>query len=446
MHDLPIPADAETQTAPDLYAEVPCERVIGIAGTGKSYSMRQRAEADLSDILLTATTGIAAVNLGCLSLNSTLKYFNTESLRDIYVRGILVRRLHEIALSFRHLGIEEYSMLGAEALDILYLATKEANLYHDIEHPLGLVLCGDLGQLPPVKERYCFEADCWPRFAANTIRLTHVYRQSDGPFLDALNLIRSGNGTGAAELLTSAGAAWHTMTDQDFEGSTILPTNAQVNRHNVLALRKVRGRSFLVSSKRWGDQRAEWGENKRTHEWGIPEYLDLKIGAYVMLLSNSMDSGYANGDCGHIEEYNPPSIVVRLVRTGELVVINPIVRSVEHVYPPRDWNQYAATVSSPDEGSHWLPEPHHRKRTRKYVTGQIEFLPVRLAWATTVHKAQGLTLDRVQIDFRDPFFATPSMVYVGLSRSRTLEGLRLVGMKERFIMQCKTDVRVIPWI
>ena len=445
MTDLPI--SDELQTAPDLYAEVPCERVIGIAGTGKSYSMRKRAEADPSDILLTSTTGISAINLGCVTLNSTLKYFNTESLRDIYVRGILVRRLHEIAQSYRHLGIEEYSMLGAEALDILYLATKEANLYHDLDHPLGLVLCGDLGQLPPVNERYCFDADCWKHFAANTTRLTHVYRQSDGPFLDALNLVRSGDGAGAAEILTSAGAAWHTMTDPEFTGSTILPTNAQVNRHNALALRKLNGAMFTVPSKRWGEQRSEWGENRRTHEWGIPPMLDLKVGAYVMLLSNNTDLGYANGDCGHIVGVHPATrmVDVQLVRSTEMVTITPIVRSVEHSREPLGWDDDSPEISAGDMVD-WLPQPHYRKRTRKYVTGQIEFLPVRLAYATTVHKAQGLTLDNVQVDFRDQFFGTPSMLYVAMSRARSLSGLRLVGMRERFIMQCKTDPRVIPWI
>ena len=80
------------------------------------------------------------------------------------------------------------------------------------------------------------------------------------------------------------------------------------------------------------------------------------------------------------------------------------------------------------------------------MSGQVEYFPVRLAYATSVHKSQSLTLDRVQVDFRDHFFGRAAMLYVALSRCRTLEGLRLVGQPERFVTQCSVDERVRRWM
>jgi ATP-dependent exoDNAse (exonuclease V) alpha subunit len=83
---------------------------------------------------------------------------------------------------------------------------------------------------------------------------------------------------------------------------------------------------------------------------------------------------------------------------------------------------------------------------RRFVEGQVEMWPVRLAYASTVHKSQGLSLDKLQVDVRDHFFSQPAMIYVALSRCRTLEGLRVVGQRERFIKQCTIDERVRPYL
>ena len=83
---------------------------------------------------------------------------------------------------------------------------------------------------------------------------------------------------------------------------------------------------------------------------------------------------------------------------------------------------------------------------RRFVEGQCELWPVRLAYASTVHKSQGLSLDRCQIDIRDHFFGQPAMLYVALSRCRTMERLRVVGQRERFVRQCAVDERVRPWL
>lgn len=336
-------------------------------------------------------------------------------------------------------------MLHGDQLDIIYRGVEDANRYPDLrDRPLGILLVGDLAQLPPVKGPWVFTADCWDRFAAATERLTRVYRQDGGAFLDALNLLRAGDGPTAADVLTRAGAAWTTQLDTEFDGTTILPKNAMVGRYNALALSKLPGKAFGASSRRWGRQRTEWGENLRTHEWGIPPRLELKLGALVMVLANAPDFSVVNGDTGHVREWDSATgqVTVDLLRTGQPIAVKPLVRSVEERERPEGWSERSPRF----EETTWHAAPHYVSRTRRYVTGQIEYLPLRLAYASTVHKSQSLTLDRVQVDFRDRFFSEPAMLYVALSRCRTLDGLRLVGDADRFAAQCHIDERTVPWI
>lgn len=437
---------------------VPVSYETGRAGTGKTYNLLKDSAAPDSKIKLCASTGIAAVNLGTTTVNATLRYFDTASLRDAYLSGSLTRTMHDLALAYRWLAIDEGSMVEADQLDLIYRGAEEANKYKDVEEPFGIRLVGDFAQLPPVQGRWAFEADCWRHFSAKTTRLEKVWRQDGGPFLDALNYAREGRGGPAAETLESAMAlsssagtsgaqecsTWNNSRDEEFDGTTILPKNQLVNRHNALVLARHPGKVIEVKSRRWGKQRSEWGENSRTHEWGIPPLTEFKIGAYVMILANAADFEYANGDCGHIEELVGGAFQIRLVRTGEVVSVPKIIRAVDDRSKPEGW--HGLVVPKNEDFGGWRAEAHFRGQARRYVFGQVEYYPLRLAWASTVHKSQGLTLDRVQVDFRDRFFASPAMLYVALSRCRTLGGLRLVGMKDIFVRACQMDQRVRDYV
>lgn len=425
--------------------DVECEFRTGKAGVGKSFQLVEEVAKDPTSMIITATTGIAAVNLGAVTLNSTLGYFNSNSMRDAYLTGQLTRALHVLARRYRKIAIDEGSMLADVQLDILYRACRDVNRYKDVfERPIGIVLVGDFAQLPPVRAKWAFEGVYWNHFAKRITRLTKVWRQAEGPFLDALNLAREGKGGECAEVLTKAGAHWYTSRDPDFDGTTILCKNAMVSRHNELVLDSKPGKKFRVLSRRWGQQQSEWGYNEKTKEWGIPPFLDLKLGAYVMMLSNAPDFRYVNGECGHVVDASPDAVVVRMVRTGKDEPISKIVRGVERLDPPLGFS--GPSIARAEDDGRWLAREHFRGRVRKYVTGQIEFYPMRLAWASTVHKSQGLSLDRVQVDIRDRFWASPAMAYVALSRCRTLEGLRIVGQRETFAQYVKNDERVTPWL
>jgi ATP-dependent DNA helicase PIF1 len=437
--------DVPSEETIDFDRPIPCEFLTGNAGTGKTFQTLALHEQDPSYAWLTATTGIAAVNLGATTVHSALRYSDTDSLRDLYISGRLTRILHEIALKKHRLLVEEASMIDARQLDIWYRGVVEVNRYRDVKVPFGLTLVGDFGQLPPVRAPWAFEASCWPEFASRTTRLTKVWRQDSGPFLDALNAARVGNGGLAAEILTSIGITWHTSTNQEFDGTTILSRNQQVNRYNDLAMDRVPGPRIIVAARRWGKQRSEWGENQKTHEWGIPERAELKVGAYVMILSNAPDFSWVNGDCGHIVAFESSAFHIHLKRTDEVVEIRRIVRGVEQYSKPEDPYTGRKIHKLEDRGE-FIPEPHYRGWVRRYVLGQVEFFPIKLAYASTVHKSQGLSLDIVQIDFRDQFFREPAMLYVALSRCRTWQGLRLVGMREVFARQCRSNPRVREWL
>jgi hypothetical protein len=129
---------------------------------------------------------------------------------------------------------------------------------------------------------------------------------------------------------------------------------------------------------------------------------------------------------------------IRLVRTDSVVSVPKLVRSVTVKDKPERWD---STLR--DDGYHAM---EHRDGKGKYVLGQVEWYPVRLAYASTVHKSQGLSLDKLQVDIRNSFFSHPGMLYVALSRCRTLEGLRIVGQRERFVMHCNADERVQRWL
>jgi len=217
-----------------------CEFLCGVAGSGKTTLIRERVTADPTYGIIGSTTGISAVNIGAVTLNSLLRFFDTKSLRDSFLQGHLTRTLHTLAKKHRRLIVEEVSMMDGVQLDILYRALCEANRYKETE-PMGLMLVGDFAQLPPVNASWAFEAACWPGFAAHVERLDYIWRQDDAMFILALNHARAGRGVAAVGILDALGVTWHSQRDLDFDGTTIVPKNDMVSRHNSMILDRMPG-------------------------------------------------------------------------------------------------------------------------------------------------------------------------------------------------------------
>jgi hypothetical protein len=463
-----VPDAARGQFSPD--APTPCAFITGRAGSGKTWTIRERCSSDPQYAALASSTGISAINLNTVTIHSLLGFFDTDSLRDAYLHGSAQRRLRKVAdEGFRNVVVDECSMIGRETLDLLVRVFDDVNLHREEkgEGPVGLILLGDFGQLPSIADRpagyrptpgrrseslptpWCFESQFWGRFAENETRLMKVWRQTDPRFLAALDFARAGRGRESLEVLRSSGFAFSDSVDMVYKGTTVVGKNDEVDRINQLRLDRERGRLIQLPSRRWaagGKTRPEWKH--------IPDRTILREGCYVMILANQYDEGrmvYANGDCGWVRGIESahgtqPSVMVELVRTGEVVAVQSLVRDISHLEKP----QWVSAAEWPEQGKEsdgrFLAQPHYRKAKGRYVVGQMEYYPLRLAYATTLHKAQGLTMDSCQVDIRSWMMKSPAMIYTALSRCRTLAGLRLVGTAEMFADRCKADPKVARWL
>lgn len=481
IDDVPLPPQRDTSTTDVEFGyddedgfgsqaveaieskETPCSFITGVAGSGKSFTVKQRLLDDPGYAVLASTTGISAVNLNATTIHSLLGFFDLDSLKDAYLSGSAQRKLRQIREDgFKNVVLDEISMFSCDMLDVLYRVFEDVNQNLPRgEEPIGLVLTGDWCQLPPIAERkhtgrgakpptpWAFDAKCWPKFEQNTTRLTKVWRQTDPQFLAALNYARSGNGPQTAGIFKAAGVEFNAMVDSEFDGTTLVGKNEEVDRFNQLALDRVKGRLIGLPTRRWGKQRSEWKN--------IPErQIVIRENAYVMLLANKYNEyrelEYANGDCGHVkgivlseDRTQPPAVVVELVRNGREVLVSYIVRNVESKEKLPGEGETDTIPAKDDDGS-YHEKPHYRAAAKKFVSGQIQYYPIRLAWASTIHKSQGLSLDRCQIDFKSWMLGMPAMAYVALSRCRTMQGLRIVGIPEAVANKCKIDERVRRWL
>jgi ATP-dependent exoDNAse (exonuclease V) alpha subunit len=384
--------------------------LTGLAGTGKTTLINEIKRLYPRRFELCATTGIAAVNLGSKTLHSTLKFFDVKSLENAWREGLLHMNLRKVRAHYDILGIDEASMLGAEMLDFIVNAIDDIN-NDNTGKELGLWLFGDLCQLPPINMKYIFHSDYWERFEQNTVRLTKVWRQDNKEFMDAINLIRANKGIAAMQLMQKCGVKFTSAVDDKFEGTTLIPNNNDVDSYNDKRLQDVPGNLIRNVNIPKGVKDNSWDKL-------IPTELRTKIGAYVMILSNDIQEWrYVNGDCGYIRAYDPIEEIfdIELKRTGDTVKIRRIKRENFSSKEPEKWQ------STPTF------QPYHDHQSGDWVIGVINYHPIRLAYASTIHKSQGLSLDMVQIDSRPKFFSYGSMGYVSISRARTPEGLVLVG-------------------
>lgn len=270
-------------------------------------------------------------------------------------------------------------------------------------------------QLPPVEGEFAFKASCWPIYDANTTKLTKVWRQSDQPFLDALALIRGGNKAGARALVES-GVEYSMWLDPHFDGVTLVSTNAEADAINFSRFLELPGEPVRFTSKTEGVPDDDWRL--------IPAYTDIKIGARVMVTANDAPAfTYANGDTGTVENITytssghlpevPLFVSVRLDRTGASTSIYFCVR---------------------------------RNLVSGRQLGTIRFMPLKLGYSLTIHKSQGLTFDRVQIDPRHWFAGSPALMYVALSRARTASGVKIIGPVDTMEKRIVAHSEVSRWL
>ncbi len=385
--------------------------LTGAAGSGKTYVLNQYIKylkKNKINVAITASTGIAATNMNGKTIHSWAHIGIKDHLTDADLNKIFNRTDFRMQiLSCRVLIIDEISMLHHFRLDIVDKVLKKIN---ENDLPFGgiqVVLCGDLFQLPPItpygKEIiYINESSIWPDMNIHICYLEEQYRQKDDDFIRLLNEIRQNEiSTKSLELLSS-------RLNKKFEDENItrlFTHNADVDTINKLELDKLSGKvhNFSMTSK--GDP---YVTKSLTDTCLAPSELKLKIGATVMFVQNNYKLGYVNGTIGKVVKFDSETgFPVIKTLTGKKILASPGVWKME-------------------EG--------------ESVLAEISQVPLRLAWAITVHKSQGMTLDWAEIDLSRSF--SSGMGYVALSRVKSLDRLNLIGINDKALL---VDPKVIEF-
>jgi len=378
--------------------------LTGEPGAGKTYVVNQYVawlrERSIEPAI-TASTGIAATHVGGMTIHAWSGVGIKKSLSEWEIEALLEREpLVRRVRAARVLIIDEVSMLDAGLLSLVDQALRALRAGEAPFGGLQVVFVGDFFQLPPVNKdrertRFSFESPAWEHANPLTCYLTEQHRQDDGLFLQLLGAMRAGTLEDEhRELLRTRyghGAP---------QGATRLyPHNEDVDRLNTEALGRIENPAKVYQMRATGNKTLIEALKRGCLS---PEVLNLKEGASVMFTRNNFEHGYVNGTLGVVEGFSPASWpLVRLSRSkgaGNKKLIEA---------EPEEW----------------------RIEDGKRVLAQVAQVPLRLAWAMTVHKSQGMSLDAAVMDLSGAF--EYGQGYVALSRVRTLEGLFLLGFNER---------------
>ena len=372
--------------------------ITGPAGTGKSYLLNHIK--GISKISITASTGIAAIQIEGMTINAWAGLgVGTDNI--VYLAEDIKRREGKPYSRIRNceiLAIDEISMLSAEVLDQLdYLmqAVRENS------HPFGgvqIVCFGDFLQLPPVKGKFAFYSKAWKEANFKVVTLKEVFRQQDAEFVDLLNSLRFGIVEDRHEkIILSCEKPYRKRKVQPIR---LFSTNKKIDTFNNKRFEQLGGSAVAYKAF---DTGIEPFLSQLKSSCLAPEVLELKTGAQVMLLKNvNVGEGLANGLTGVVQECKDDRVVVDFEEYGE--------SSIER-------NRWAITELQPDG-----------KRIELASRDQI---PLRLCYGMSIHKSQGMSLNIAEI-FLTNIFA-PGQAYVAISRVRSLDGLYLREYKRNKI-------------
>lgn len=389
--------------------------LTGKAGTGKTTFLRKLKRESPKRMVVIAPTGIAAINAGGVTIHSFFQIpfapyvpessFSTNGQATYRFR--FGKEKINIIRSMDLLVIDEISMVRADLLDAV---DEMLRRYRDRHKPFGgvqLLMIGDLQQLAPVVKDeewqmlkkyydtpYFFSSRALKQTEYCTIELKTVYRQSDGAFLDLLNRIRENHCD--PQVLEALNRRYlPAFQPRKEEGYIRLVThNYQAQRINNYELEQLPGRSYAF--------RATIDGKFPEYSYPTDELLELKKGAQVMFVKNdsSGEHRYYNGMIGEITDLSADSIEVRAKDS-----------TVAFLLQEEEWANAKYVL---DEESKEIVED---------IEGTFRQFPLKLAWAITIHKSQGLTFERAIIDASSSF--AHGQTYVALSRCKTLEGLVL---------------------
>ncbi len=391
--------------------------LTGKAGTGKTTFLNEFVLKTKKKHIVVAPTGIAAINAGGVTIHSMFglppRTFLPTTER---IDGNLAMNIADLMHHFKYrkdklkllreieiIIIDEVSMLRADVLDMMDFSLRHVRRNQQKFGGVQMLFIGDLYQLPPVvRDEYLlnqyynspffFESLALKELPLITIELTTVYRQKDEKFLDILNEIRDGEiGDIDFETLNERYIPDFEPTDEPYVYLT--SHNRMADEINQKKLAELSGKTYSYKAEIVGN----FNENQYPND----EVLDLKVGAQIMFIRNdaSGERRYFNGKLAEVVDLDEKEITVIIEGDDENYVLKKEV-----------WEQKKYSLDA-------------EKNITEDVLGSFKQYPIRLAWAVTIHKSQGLTFDRLIIDAGKSFAS--GQVYVALSRCRTLEGIIL---------------------
>ncbi|AZI34091.1 helix-turn-helix domain-containing protein [Kaistella carnis] len=391
--------------------------LTGKAGTGKTTFLNEFIKKTKKKHIVVAPTGIAAINAGGVTIHSMfglpLRTFIpttdridsnlgnniADLMQHFKYRKDKLKLLREIEIII----IDEVSMLRADVLDMMDFSLRFVRRNTEKFGGVQMLFIGDLYQLPPVvrdehflkqyyKSPFFFESYALKEMPLITVELTTVYRQTDEKFLDILNDIRDGAvGDIDFETLNERYIPDFEPTEEPYVYLT--SHNKMADEINQKKLKELKGKSYVYSAEIIGN----FNENQYPNE----EELQLKVGAQVMFIRNdaSGEKRYFNGKLAEVMSLDDKEVTVLIDGDDEVFTLK-----------KETWEQKRYGLDA-------------EKNITEDVLGSFQQYPIRLAWAVTIHKSQGLTFDRLIIDAGKSFAS--GQVYVALSRCRTLEGIVL---------------------
>lgn len=386
--------------------------LTGPAGTGKTFVLNQfikLAKYEGEHVSVTATTGLAATHLGGTTIHAWAGIGISDTVGNGFVEHMAKGR-REIIEKTDVLIIDEISMLHDYRLDMV---DEVCRLVRRKDEPFGgiqVIMSGDFFQLPPVNRNdsreggFVVNSRVWQELDPVILYLTDQFRQSEGDdLLDVLTSLRANDlRRRHAELLL---ARTDVSPPEDAKLTELHTTNVDVDRINELQLAKLGGDELIYQQHSTGS--ANYVENLQRSVLA-PSVLTLKQGALVMAVKNDTARRYANGSIGTVVDFEPAT-----------------------EYPVVEFLNGKTVTMQPDT---WELRDGDKKRA------SISQVPLRLAWAITVHKSQGMTLDAARIDLRKAF--VPGMGYVALSRVKNIDNLYLTGIN-RMALTMSDDAHTI---
>lgn len=372
--------------------------LTGPAGSGKTFLLNQYIEElreENVSVAVTASTGIAATHMGGRTIHAWSGIGIKDALPKKEIKKILrkqdvLRRLKKVKV----LIIDEASMLHAYQLDLVNKVMREARGSWEPFGGVQVILSGDLFQLPPVKKdnvteiKFVNNSSSWREMDIKVCYLSEQFRQEEGSLTNVLNDIRTRSvDENTAEMLQECRG----RTLESVERPTKLFThNSDVDAINTMELSKIANDPLAYQMGTRGEEKLVQSLKEGCLS---PEKLILKKDALVMFVKNNFERGYVNGTIGTVIGFDDDSFPIVETLSGDEIYVRPATWTVE------------------ESGS---------------VLAEITQLPLRLAWAITVHKSQGMTLDAVEADLSKSF--EYGMGYVALSRVAALENLNLLGL------------------